>query len=68
MSHHGLSGLDLSDEMRIELLRRAVSLLTECRACEPAVAYLQDVEQRLTSASPLNIEDLPDPAPFIPRS
>jgi hypothetical protein len=68
MEQVGLSALGLSDEMRIELLRRAVTLLTECRACEPAVAYLQDVEQRLSSSPACAINDLPDHASFLPQS
>lgn len=60
--------MELTDEMRLELLRRAVSLLTECRACEPAMAYLQDVEQRLAESPATGIDGLPDHYSFMPQS
>ena len=68
MESVGLSALELSDEMRVELLRRAVSLLAECRDCERAVAYLQDVEERLAAAPDAGIESLPDYSSFLPQS
>ena len=65
MDDVGLSRLDLTDEVRVELLRRAVSLITECRDCEPAMAYLKDVEKRLTESPQVGVDDLPGVDNFI---
>jgi hypothetical protein len=67
MDQIGLTRLELTDEVRLELLRRAVSLLTECRACEPAMAYLKDVEARFATAPVASIDDLPALDDFFQR-
>jgi hypothetical protein len=62
MDDFGLSRLDLTDEVRVELLRRAVALITEYRDCEPAMNYLRDVERQLEHTPHAGISDLPAPS------